>query len=58
MVEGKLAKHEEQKGLQECCSPLLFSDALRLPNISLKGATDNMAAYGKSDGYASPTQVL
>jgi hypothetical protein len=41
MIEGKLAKHEEDKQVpKESNSPLLFSDALRLPNVSLKGPAD------------------
>jgi hypothetical protein len=35
MIDGKLSKNEEEKKAKEPTSPLLFSDALRLPNVSL-----------------------
>jgi hypothetical protein len=61
MVDGKLAKQEEEKR-REAGSPLLFQDALRLPNISLQqsmtqsvGSSNN---GGFRSGYASPTNIL
>lgn len=57
MLNGKLAKHDEEEKKGEPGSPTNFQDALRLPNISLKQS----ATFGQnleSDGYASPTNLL
>lgn len=65
MIEGKLSKHEEAKELRPVSdgrsSPVMIQDALRLPNISLKSAADNIinnAVSAQQDGYASPTNLL
>ena len=50
MVEGKLLKYEELKGSdvemarrEEASSPVLIQEAIRLPNISLKGAAEGIS---------------
>lgn len=60
MVEGKLSKHEEESK-EGSSSPIQLQDALRLPNISLKGTAENIIGnnvFASSDGYASPTNLL
>ena len=46
MIEGKLSKNEETKDEDAVPkphgSPIQFADALRLPNISLKGTAENI----------------
>lgn len=67
MVEGKLLKNEEVKSSGDMpqapssTSPLMIQDAIRLPNISLKTAAENILRnQGKpnTDGFVSPTSVL
>lgn len=41
MIEGKLSKHEETKETGSN-SPVMIQEALRLPNISLKGTAENI----------------
>ena len=61
MIDGKLHKqHEEEeevKKTKESGSPLLFQDALRLPNISLQKSLNKHNPM-VDDGYASPTNLL
>ena len=56
MIDGKLSKQEEEKKAREPTSPLLFSDALRLPNVSLQKSINRHNPM--DDGYASPTNIL
>lgn len=63
LKESKLAKVEESKagsrsgsrsGSSPSKSPCKFQEALRLPNITVKGLSPSK----RRDGYSSPTEVL
>ena len=63
MEDGKLLRvSEEVKDARRdsCSSPGLILEAVRMPNISLKAAVDQMLQESpcRTDGFSSPTNIL